>query len=397
MKKSVICLLSAAALLCSACANAMTVSFPAKVSAIPEEAFKGSSQVEGVMLHDNIASIGNEAFAGTSVGALYTDADLSGISIADNAFDGKTLLVFPSEYGQITLGHGDSMQLAFSSWPRTLQGKISYSSSNPSAVYVDEAGKIYAVGSGASAITISDESGAAGKLHVTAKSYNEVHRPISIAHRGASGYYPDNTIPAFANASALGADMIELDILRTADGQIVCHHDTYVVYKGTSYDVEKLTLEQLRIAKPNVCTLEEALAVIAPQNILLQIEFKSTGGEAQVLQLVRNARMENRTCYGSFNYTVLTNMKALDSSAKTVFIVSDQGYINTLMANPSAYVMDIVSVSKSRLRANPYMIYQLHLAGKQVYGWTINTNAELREFASIGLDGIITDYPDRAT
>lgn len=242
-------------------------------------------------------------------------------------------------------------------------------------------------------IIIAMEDGTAAALDVHVQKWADVHDPISVAHRGASGYAPDNTIAAFKYASKLNADMIELDIRKTKDGKIICFHDAEIEYRGSDYTVSGLTLEQMRIAKGDLCTLKEALDYIAGTDMLLQIEFKSSGIEEQVVKLVRQAGMEERTYYGSFTLSILKKIKSINPSAKLVYITNLNSTVSSVLKNPENFPVDVLSVKCLLLTEKT--IARLHLAGVQVYGWTIDKASDIKNYSNLGLDGVITNFPDR--
>src|SRR4051794_26258624 len=94
-------------------------------------------------------------------------------------------------------------------------------------------------------------------------------RPLVLGHRGASHARPENTLAAFAKAREFGADGVELDVRRSADGQLVVHHDPQVEGFGIIYEHDFATL---RTARPDVPTLAEALGACA--GMIVNVEVK---------------------------------------------------------------------------------------------------------------------------
>ena len=294
--------------------------------------------------------------------------------------------------GALTLGLGELRALRYSVEPENAVGVCSYSSDKPKVVSVSEGGELAGMALGTAQITVTAQNGASAALEVTVVPYSEVSSPICIAHRGASGYCPDNSIAAFKYAAALGADMVELDVRRTKDGVLVVHHDASLIYNGRKYSISKLNMAAIRLAAPDVCTLEEALCCIAPTDMEVMIEFKIAGIEAEVLNCVHSYGLQSRANYGSFTLAVIDKIKALEPSAKTVYIMNKSDVLNKVVAHPEEYSADYISVSASIL--TPASIYWLHLGGKRVVAWTINSRSEIERFISMGVDGITTDYPD---
>ena len=258
---------------------------------------------------------------------------------------------------------------------------------------MDESGLITALHSGEASISVSGADGLSGTLDVEIIKWADKYDPISIAHRGASGYRQDNTIAAFNYAMQLGADMIELDVMKTSDGEIICFHDLSVESGGDEVSVSRLTLRQMRSIFPKLCTLEEALACIAQGNILLQVELKVSNIEEEVVQLVKAAGMQDRTCYGSFILNSLKNVRQFDPAAKLVYITNQNSTVKSVLADPGKFAVDVMSIRKDLLSED--RITRFHLAGMQVYGWTIDEKTAIGRYAAMGLDGVISNYPDR--
>ena len=294
--------------------------------------------------------------------------------------------------GALTLGLGETQALSFTIEPENAVGVYTYSSDNPKVVGVSDDGMLAGMACGTAQITVAAQNGTFAALEVTVVPYSETHSAFCMAHRGASGYCPDNSIEAFKYAAVLGADMVELDVRKTKDGVLVVHHDATLSYKGKKYNIANITMANVRTANPNACTLDEALDCIAQTGMEVMIEFKITGIEAEVLDCVRACGLQSRANYGSFTLSVIDRIKALDPSAKTVYIMNKSDTLNKVVKEPEKYSADFISVSASIL--TPAVIYRLHLGGKQVVAWTINSRSEIERFIAMGADGITTNFPD---
>ena len=292
----------------------------------------------------------------------------------------------------LTLGLGETRTLSFAVEPENAVGAYTYASSDPRVVSVSDIGMLAGLAVGTAQITVTAQNGTSAALEVTVVPYSEAHTTFCMAHRGASGYCPDNSIAAFKYAAVLGADMVELDVRKTKDGVLVVHHDATLSYKGKKYSIAKLSMAAIRIANPDVCTLDEALECIAQTGMEVMIEFKITGIEAEVLDCVHSYGLQSRANYGSFTLSVIDKIKALEPSAKTVYIMNKADVLNKVVKNPEKYSADFISVSSAIL--TPAAIYRLHLGGKQVVAWTINTRSEIERFVAMGVDGITTNFPD---
>lgn len=236
-----------------------------------------------------------------------------------------------------------------------------------------------------------------------------MHRPLVWAHRGASGYLPENTISAFIKAVELGADGIELDIHKTKDGQLVVIHDEKIDRtsdgKGKVVD---MTLEELRRYNYNathpeckyadIPTMREVFELIKPTDLLINIEIKNgvtfyEGIEEDILAMTKEFGMEDRVLYSSFNHYSIMKLKELDPSSRRAFLYMDgtlnmpeYGRDNAVEAlHPALYNVQY-----------PDFVQKTHEYGLKINAWTINSKQYIHMACEMGLDGIITNYPDTA-
>jgi len=375
------------------CACAYTLHLPDDLTIIKEQAFKGNPTIEKAVLPENLKTIESGAFAESGLSAIYSP-DISGMEISPDAFGGKVIFRFPYPEGKLSAVCGEYARIEAFSYPaRAKTQAFSFTSGDTDMLSVDESGQISPVRSGDTSVILTNEYGLRTTLDVSVQKWSDVYIPISIAHRGASGYRHDNTIAAFEYAIELGAGMIELDVMKTSDGKIICFHDASFKIDDADVPVSSLTYPQMLTFFPRLCTLEEALACVAPSGILLQIEIKAPDIEEEVLRLVSQSGMEERIYYGCFRLNVLQAIRALKPDAQLVYIVNRNSIVNDCVANPENFDVDILSLRKDLLSEE--RIARLHLAGKQVYGWTINTSAEIEKYIAMGLDGVISNYPDR--
>lgn len=229
------------------------------------------------------------------------------------------------------------------------------------------------------------------------------------AHRGASAYAPENTIPAFQQAIDMGADGIEFDVQRSADGQLVVIHDETV--NRTSNGVGKvvdLTLEELRRCNfsngfvgtrhVQIPTLREVLELLEPTGVTVNIELKNSvefypGIENEVVALVQDAGLQDRVIYSSFNHFSLANLRGVVPAERLGLLYSDGLY------DPWKYALQFGAGALHphfhALRQPNYM-WLCHEAGIKANTWTVNDDNEIKHLVSLGVDAIITNFPDRA-
>ncbi|MCM1082113.1 MAG: glycerophosphodiester phosphodiesterase [Clostridium sp.] len=220
------------------------------------------------------------------------------------------------------------------------------------------------------------------------------------AHRGASAFYPENTMAAFEGAKEMGADWIELDVQQSKDGQIIVMHDTnFKRTTGVDANTWELTYEEISkldagsffdsaFAGEKIPLLSQVVAFAEENNIKLNIELKPTGHETDfekcVVDVVKAAGIEENCVITSQVYEVLENVKEYDSAITTVYVMSlAYGDINKLEA------ADHFSVEATN--ATPSLISSVHREGKQLYVWTVNTKESITKMAELNVDNIITD------
>lgn len=164
-------------------------------------------------------------------------------------------------------------------------------------------------------------------------------RTLVWAHRGASAYAPENTLPAFEKAAEMQADGVELDVQLTSDGELVVTHDESIerVSDGTGY-VKDHTFAELRkmnfnrvhpeYTKVQIPTLEEVYELLKPTGLTINVEFKTgvfrySGIEEKVLDLTARMGMEEKVMYSSFNHETLVHLRNLKSDVNTGLLYSD--------------------------------------------------------------------------
>lgn len=221
------------------------------------------------------------------------------------------------------------------------------------------------------------------------------------AHRGDSADYPENTMIAFEAAVNAGADWIELDVQQTADGVIIVSHDENL-YRTTGEDVnvwetdyETLcTLDAGRykgeeFTGVGLCTLAEVMEAFRGR-VHLNIELKPTGHETgfveQVIDLIHEYGYEEDCVLASMTYSVLRDAKEYDEEIRTVYV----------MPSAYGYFADLEWVDAFSVRYNyvtERMVQSIHLRGKQIYVWTVNSRRNMEHMIQIGVDNLITDQP----
>lgn len=230
------------------------------------------------------------------------------------------------------------------------------------------------------------------------------HQIINCAHRGASGHAPENTLAAFSLALAMGAQMAELDIQQTADDRLVVMHDDTLERttsgKGALWQKNLAELQAYdagswydpHFADERLPTIEQVVALVRGK-MKLNIEVKLHGHEREVAKLVvttlRREKFEAACIVTSFGHDIADQIKALAPELQVGYIFGKREFREALFAGP----VDILSAHYRLVDAQ--FIRQARSHGKQVYVWTVNEASTMREMIALGVDAIITNYPDR--
>ena len=228
------------------------------------------------------------------------------------------------------------------------------------------------------------------------------------AHRGASAYAPENTMPAFRMAADMGADGVELDVHLTADGHVVVAHDPTVdrVSEGTGA-IAAMTLEQLLQLNFNklhpeagcsrIPLLSEVLQWASGTGLYINIEIKDRqphpGIEAACVDIVNACNMRKRVIYSSFDHYTLMRLRDIDTSAAIGLLYSENmyqpwQYAGMLQANAlHPYYLSLY---------NPGIVAYCRHSGVKLHPWTIDDPGVLRQACLLGVDAVITNKPDVA-
>ena len=227
------------------------------------------------------------------------------------------------------------------------------------------------------------------------------------AHRGASGYAPENTLEAFRLAMEQGADGIELDVHLTKDGEVVVIHDETIDRTGNGQgNVRDYTLKELkkfsfhnRMEKykgVQIPTLKEVLDLVKNSQMKVNIELKTgiywyEGIEEKTMEIVKSRKMEDRVIYSSFNHYSVQKILEQDIHAETAYLFSD------VLLNMEKYA------KQTGVKGLHPAVYHLKMAdfletylksGLKVRVWTVNNKEDMKMFMDARVDAVITNYPD---
>jgi glycerophosphoryl diester phosphodiesterase/endonuclease/exonuclease/phosphatase family metal-dependent hydrolase len=225
-------------------------------------------------------------------------------------------------------------------------------------------------------------------------------RPLIIAHRGASGYALENSLPAFQKAVDLGADMIELDVFTLKDGEVVCFHDKDLKrLTGTEGKIADYTLAELNQlmlgGKYKIPRLQDAL-LLTDKQLRINIELKGPGTAEPTYTIIKEFIQEHGWKLedfhiSSFKHDELRTMRGLDQDIE-IGILPNGSPLKALQVGEE---LGAYSINAYYGSLNPESVKEIHSAGFKILAWTTNSHKEIRRLLDLGIDGFITNYPDR--
>jgi len=277
------------------------------------------------------------------------------------------------------------------------------------------------------------------------------------AHRGGRGLRPENTLASFENALAIGVTTLELDIAITADGVAVISHDPFLNpalardaqgrwLEGPGPLIHSLTLQQVQSYDvgrlnpsldygkgfpaqiprdgthiPTLASLFERVRELGASEVQFDIETKVFPNRPAdtlppeefvkiVLKVIRDAGMTERVMIQSFDWRTLRLVHGLEPGMRTVYLtaqgrnfdnVADPSWTGGLIASDYPSVAHMIKAAGGTVwspnfnNVDEAAVRNAQRLGLQVIPWTVNGAAEMRKLIDWGVDGLITDYPDR--
>jgi glycerophosphoryl diester phosphodiesterase len=199
-----------------------------------------------------------------------------------------------------------------------------------------------------------------------------------IGHRGAMGHAPENTVASFEKAIALGCDEVETDVWLAADGRLVISHDA-------PGDAETLTLD--------------AVLDLCRGRVGVNVELKADGDEARAADT--GARVARRLAersdqdnyVSSFWWAALLAARDAAPGVRRAFVFSDSPDRAALLA--SAASLGLWALHPNRAYVTRELVDAAHAAGLRVNAWTVDDQDEIAHFATLGVDGIMSNWPER--
>jgi len=226
--------------------------------------------------------------------------------------------------------------------------------------------------------------------------------PVIVAHRGASSLAPENTMAAVYKALELGIPWVEIDVHRTRDSVLVILHDeTLDRTTNGKGEVARKRLNELaeldagswfgpEFAGEPIPTLEEVLLACKDKAVVL-IELKGARTEKLTVELVRELDMTDQVIIQSFDHQAVAKAKTLAPEIPTFILVRQDNNAQGLVNTAKFYNADGIGIRRNLL--TPELIVLAHEESLVIIPWTVDDPTEMKEFLQLGVDGIITNYP----
>lgn len=228
---------------------------------------------------------------------------------------------------------------------------------------------------------------------------------INYAHRGASEYFPENTLRSFYAGLEMGADGIETDIQRTKDGVLVLHHDdTLKRTAGVDGRVCDYTYAELlkmdfgafkgeRFAGERIVTLDTFLTHFGAMNLTFALEIKQEGVEADVLALIEKHGCRDKVIVTSFKWEAITEVRRLDPTIRIGWLTGE--ITPEVLDRLEKHGMQQVCPKAMNVGAEAMRLAVER--GFSVRFWGISDVSVMKHALALGGDGMTVNFPDKLT
>lgn len=225
-----------------------------------------------------------------------------------------------------------------------------------------------------------------------------------MAHRGASGIAPENTLSAIKEAINLNADYAELDVQETADGEIILLHDNGLKRTtGLDKNIWITNYDEIKFLDAGSWFSEKYKGEPIPKfkdvidlvrgKLKLNIELKTNGHEKQladrVVKIVKDKNVSKECFFTSFDYAQIKRVKEIDSTLKVGLI------FKKMPDTTDVFKLKIEALSVHYSLIDQSFILKASESDKEIFVWTVNDENEMKKFVELNVKGIITNYPDK--
>ena len=224
-------------------------------------------------------------------------------------------------------------------------------------------------------------------------------RPLVFAHRGGSALAPENTIAAFDNGLALGADGLELDVHLSRDGAVVVHHDR-LLDRTTALrgPIAERTADEL--GRAGIPSLEDVLVRYREPRVIVEMKVNSRAFAEATIDVVRRAKAVDRVCLGSFGLGVLRAARLIEPAIATSGAREEvrwalyRSWCRWPVSRVPYNGYQIPEWAGRTRVVSPRFVEYAHDAGLGVQVWTVDRAEDARRLLAWGVDALITDRPD---
>ena len=250
------------------------------------------------------------------------------------------------------------------------------------------------------------------------QSVQPISNVLVIAHRGGAGLMPENTLASFKNGIALKSDFIEMDAHLSKDGIPVIMHDPTLERTTDGFgSISNFTLAQLQTynaaakslsvtSKEPIPTFAQVLDLAKPTSVKVEVEIKVppqgryNGIEQKIIDEIIAHDMTDRVQISSFNMDVIKAVKAINPKIKTVALMSVDFFRSYEINTPQTIIDHIVSLGAEIIAVNKEylnvkLVQEAHARKVVVEVWTVDSESDIKKFVAMGVDGIISNRPDR--
>lgn len=246
--------------------------------------------------------------------------------------------------------------------------------------------------------------------------------PKVIANRGGGGLWPENTLYAFEQATAMGVDILEMDVRSSADGQLVLIHDSSVERTTNGIGpVEQLTLAELQVLDAayhwsddggqtyryrdhgiTVPTIAEVFSALPEARMNIEMKTAQPALATTLCALIHKHELPEQVLVASFGQIALQQFRevcpgvatsASDEEAR-VFFMLNLTFLGPIYS-PGFHALQVPEQRNWIRVITPGFVRAAHGRGLEVYVSTINEESDLQHMLEIGVDGIVSNYPDQ--
>jgi glycerophosphoryl diester phosphodiesterase len=236
------------------------------------------------------------------------------------------------------------------------------------------------------------------------------HRIEVIGHGGAGNFFPGNSRESIEQALKIGVDRIEVDVQRSADGDLVLVHDDQFVIQGRKVPVEEIPTARLRQLLSGLLSLDELVELNAA-NVPLLLDVKLPGYEPDLIAAIRRYRLADTASASSTHGIVLWRLRrafpemrlglSTGHMATGIGVLLGRAVLSRVLRLaiplPLIAAMRALGATETMIQhrvCTDRLVDLVHKSGRRVNVWTVDRPEQMRRFIAMGVDGIISNRPD---